>query len=125
MRHNPRYAVTDPGVVRTLIAENPWATIVSHTEAGIVASHYPVLLDDRSDELAVLTHVQPARIATRDSRTRSIERSRSRRTDVRGAVRLVRCGRCAPRCRRVADQPLPCAAIESGSHSRQVARRDS
>lgn len=57
MRHNPKHAVDDERVVRTLIAENPWATIVSHNDSGFVASHYPVLLDDRSDELAVLTHV--------------------------------------------------------------------
>jgi transcriptional regulator len=57
MRHNPKYAVTDVQVVQGLIAENPWATIVSHAETGMVASHCPVLLDDRSDELAVVTHV--------------------------------------------------------------------
>jgi transcriptional regulator len=57
MRDNSEYAVTDVQVVRILIAENPWATIVSHAEAGMVASHCPVLLDDRSDELAVVTHV--------------------------------------------------------------------
>ncbi len=57
MRHNPKHAVTDEQVVRTLIAENPWATIVSTTSDGIVASHYPVLLDDDSDELAIVTHV--------------------------------------------------------------------
>jgi transcriptional regulator len=57
MRHNPEHAVTDPRVVRALIAENPWATIVSHTDEGLVASHYPVLLDEPSDELAILTHV--------------------------------------------------------------------
>ncbi len=57
MRPNPKYAATDAQVVRSLIAENPWATIVSHAEAGMVASHCPVLLDDRSDELAVVTHV--------------------------------------------------------------------
>jgi transcriptional regulator len=57
MRHNPKYAVADLEVVRALIAENPWATIASHAEAGIVASHCPVLLDDRSDGLAVLTHL--------------------------------------------------------------------
>jgi transcriptional regulator len=51
--------VTDVAVVRRLIAENPWATIVSHTGGESVASHYPVLLDDRAadDELAVVTHV--------------------------------------------------------------------
>jgi transcriptional regulator len=57
VRHSPEYAVADAQVVRLLIAENPWATLVSQTEAGIVASHCPVLLDDRSDELAVVTHV--------------------------------------------------------------------
>jgi transcriptional regulator len=57
VRHNPNYAVTDDRVVRALIAENPWGTLVSHTDDGLVASHYPVLLDERSDELAVLTHV--------------------------------------------------------------------
>jgi transcriptional regulator len=57
VRRNPEYAVTDVQVVRALIAENPWATIVSHGEAGLVASHCPVLLDDGSDELAVVTHV--------------------------------------------------------------------
>jgi transcriptional regulator len=57
MRHNPKHAVTDPGFVRTLIAENPWATLVSHHDRELVASHYPVLLDERGDELAIVTHV--------------------------------------------------------------------
>ena len=57
MREYPRHAVTDVAVVRALIAENPWATIVSHGEVGLVASHYPVLLDEHSEELAVLSHV--------------------------------------------------------------------
>ena len=57
MRHNPFHAETDPAVVRTLIAENPWATLVSHPDGELVASHYPVLLDEASDDLAVLTHV--------------------------------------------------------------------
>lgn len=56
MRHNPAHAVTDENTVRALIAANPWATIVSGTGEGLVASHYPVLLDDRAD-LAVVTHV--------------------------------------------------------------------
>lgn len=57
MRHNPSHATEDPGVVRALIAENPWATIVSHGPDGLVASHYPVLLDDRDSDLTVVTHV--------------------------------------------------------------------
>jgi transcriptional regulator len=56
MRPNPLYAVDDPDVVRDLIRANPWATIVSNTDEGLVASHYPVLLDDGPD-LAVVTHL--------------------------------------------------------------------
>src|SRR4051794_15685040 len=57
MRHNPAFAETDPDVVRALIAENPWATIVSGAGDDLVASHYPVLLDEEADDLAILTHV--------------------------------------------------------------------
>jgi transcriptional regulator len=61
MRHSPHHAVTDPAVVRRLIEENPWATLVSQNDGELVASHYPVLLDDREDGegggLAVVTHV--------------------------------------------------------------------
>ena len=38
MRHNPKHAVTDEAVVRRLIAENPWATIVSEHAGELVAS---------------------------------------------------------------------------------------
>jgi transcriptional regulator len=68
MRPNPQYAVTDVALVRELIRANPWATIVSEGADGLVASHYPVLLDepraeagtdaaDAADELAIVTHV--------------------------------------------------------------------
>jgi transcriptional regulator len=56
MRHNPKHAETDPAIVRRLIAENPWGTLVSQAD-GLVASHYPILLDADSDELAIVTHV--------------------------------------------------------------------
>jgi transcriptional regulator len=59
VRPNPKHEVTDTAIVRRLIAENPWATIVSHNGEELVASHYPVLLDDgaAADELTVVTHV--------------------------------------------------------------------
>jgi transcriptional regulator len=62
MRHTPAHAVTDPAVVRRLIDENPWATLVSHARGELVASHYPVLLDEtpgggNDDELAIVTHL--------------------------------------------------------------------
>jgi transcriptional regulator len=56
MRHNPHHAVTDPAIVRRLIRENPWATFVSDND-GLVASHYPILLDEESEELAIYSHV--------------------------------------------------------------------
>lgn len=57
MRHNPVHATTDPDAVRELVRENPWATIVSSNDGELVASHYPVLLDEESEDLALLTHV--------------------------------------------------------------------
>jgi transcriptional regulator len=56
VRQNSAYACTDPAVVRELIEENPWATLVSENR-GLVASHYPVLLDEEAEELTVLTHL--------------------------------------------------------------------
>lgn len=57
MRHNPDYAEPDAAVVRDLIDANPWATIVSSGKDELVASHYPVLLDVTTDDLAIVSHV--------------------------------------------------------------------
>ena len=57
MRHNPQHASDDPEVVRRLIRDNPWAILVSRTDDDIVASHYPILLDEDADGIVVLTHV--------------------------------------------------------------------
>ena len=57
MRQNPSFAMTDVGEIRRLIDGNPWVTIVSATEAGLVASHYAVLLDDGRDDLTIVGHV--------------------------------------------------------------------
>jgi transcriptional regulator len=57
MRHNPRHATNDVDVVRQVIADHPWAMLVSHHEGELVGSHYPMLLDEDSEELAVVTHV--------------------------------------------------------------------
>lgn len=57
MRDNPAHAVDDPAIVAELVRAHPWATLVSAGEAGLVASHYPVLLDEEADGLALLTHL--------------------------------------------------------------------
>jgi transcriptional regulator len=56
VRHNPAYGCTDPAVIRKLIEENPWAVLVSENR-GLVASHYPVLLDPEAEELTIVTHL--------------------------------------------------------------------
>ncbi len=56
MRHTPRYLMTDPNEVKRLVRRHPWATIVSSTSQGLIASHYPVLLDETADEIVLLTH---------------------------------------------------------------------
>ena len=49
MRKTPHYTTTDQAEIRRLIRENPWATYVSNTSTGLVASHYPTLLEDAGD----------------------------------------------------------------------------
>lgn len=57
MRQNPSFTLTDPVELKRLVRENPWATFVSSTANGLVASHYPVILDETRDELSLLSHV--------------------------------------------------------------------
>ena len=57
MRHTPTYVLTDPNEVKRLIRENPWATIVSNTATGLVASHYPVVLEDDAHGISIVSHV--------------------------------------------------------------------
>ncbi|PVE98233.1 FMN-binding negative transcriptional regulator [Microbacterium sp. TPD7012] len=58
MRHTPDYVLEDVDAIRALVRENPWATIVSHVPGeGLVASHYPMLLDEDADGIVLLSHV--------------------------------------------------------------------
>jgi transcriptional regulator len=57
VRQNPSFTLSDPAEIKRLIRENPWATLVSTTADGMVASHYPIVLDDEREELSILTHV--------------------------------------------------------------------
>jgi transcriptional regulator len=57
MRPSPAFAVDDPGFVRRLIRDNPWATLVSGNGGELVASHYPIMLDEEAPELAIFTHL--------------------------------------------------------------------
>jgi transcriptional regulator len=54
----PEYAWADVAAIRELIRTYGWATLVSSTPDGPVASHLPVLLEEREDdELVVVGHV--------------------------------------------------------------------
>jgi transcriptional regulator len=57
MRPNPLFASDDPELVRALVREHPWATLVTTTASGLRASHYPVLLDEEAEGLTLLTHL--------------------------------------------------------------------
>jgi transcriptional regulator len=57
VRKNPYYELTDLDQVRRLIRENPWATLVSDPSTGLVASHYPILLEEDREEISIVTHV--------------------------------------------------------------------
>ncbi|MFH8252646.1 FMN-binding negative transcriptional regulator [Microbacterium sp. B2969] len=56
MRHTPRNLMTDPEEVKRLIRHHPWATFVSPASTGLVASHYPVLLDHDADGIVIVSH---------------------------------------------------------------------
>ncbi|MEY9953765.1 FMN-binding negative transcriptional regulator [Leifsonia sp. EB34] len=57
MRQNPSFTLTDRAEIERIIRENPWGTFVSNASTGLVASHYPVILDDTRDELTIVSHV--------------------------------------------------------------------
>lgn len=57
MRQNPSFAMTDVAELRRVVEHHPWATLVSATAEGLVASHYAVLLDEDRDDLTIVGHV--------------------------------------------------------------------
>jgi transcriptional regulator len=57
MRLNPLFASDDPELVKALVREHPWATLVTTTGEGLAASHYPVLVDEEEPGLTLLTHL--------------------------------------------------------------------
>lgn len=56
MRHTPTYLMTDVDEVKRLIRNHPWATFVSPASTGLVASHYPAILEEDRDELSIVSH---------------------------------------------------------------------
>lgn len=64
MLEQPEFALSDPAVLRELVREHPWVTLMSATPQGPVVSHLPVILDRRpgvpADSVAVLGHLARA-----------------------------------------------------------------
>lgn len=56
MLPTPDWLLEDEAEVARLVERHPWATFVSPTTNGLVASHYPVLLDPDADGLTILSH---------------------------------------------------------------------
>lgn len=57
MRHTPRFLLTDPEEVKRLVRQHPWATFVSPASTGLVASHYPVLVEEGdADGITLVSH---------------------------------------------------------------------
>jgi transcriptional regulator len=56
MRHTPTYLMTDVDEVKRLIRNHPWATFVSPASTGLVASHYPAILEEDVDGLSIVSH---------------------------------------------------------------------
>ncbi len=58
MRHAADYAFDDVDGIRDLVRENPWGTIVSFVPGtGLVASHYPLLLEEDAAGIVLVSHV--------------------------------------------------------------------
>jgi transcriptional regulator len=58
MRHTPDYVFDDVEGIRALVRENPWGTIVSFVPGkGLVASHYPLLLEEDAEGIVLVSHV--------------------------------------------------------------------
>lgn len=57
MRQNPSFTLADVTEIRRVIEANPWATVMSAGDEGLVASHYAVLLDESRDDLTIVGHV--------------------------------------------------------------------
>jgi transcriptional regulator len=57
MRPNPLFASDDPELVKQLVREHPWATLVTTAGGALAASHYPVLVDEDDPGLSLVTHL--------------------------------------------------------------------
>jgi transcriptional regulator len=63
VRQTPHFLLEDAEEVKRLIRENPWGTFVAATSNGLVASHYPILLDPstssgtESEGITIVSHV--------------------------------------------------------------------
>jgi predicted FMN-binding regulatory protein PaiB len=54
MRHNALHASEDPEVVRRLIRERPWGTLVSHHDGQLAASHQDTTPETVDNVIAAL-----------------------------------------------------------------------
>lgn len=53
VRYNPDFVLDDVAEQRRIVDEYPWATLISSTSTGLVASHLPVLLEPEAGDGAI------------------------------------------------------------------------
>jgi len=56
MQQIPHYQMREPAEVKRLVRRHPWATLVTAASTGLIASHYPLLLEEESEGIVLLTH---------------------------------------------------------------------
>ena len=58
MRHTPSSVLSDVDVVNRLVRENPRGTLIPGSAACLIASNYPVMLEETDDEsISIVSHV--------------------------------------------------------------------
>lgn len=93
MRRTPRYLMSDPDEVKRLVRAHPWATFVSPTSAGLVASHYPVLLDEETDGITISADRTTRRTSSAGTRSSSSSRAPTTTSPRAGTRRVTSSGR--------------------------------
>lgn len=57
MKYTEPFMLQDVDEVKRLVRENPWATLVSPTTHGLIASHCPVILENDVADISVISHL--------------------------------------------------------------------
>lgn len=57
MKYTKAFMLEDVEEVKRLIRENPWATMISNTATGLIASHFPVIPEEGLEGISIVSHL--------------------------------------------------------------------